>query len=214
MKRLLLSFAITLLVSSQQSWAGLIITDTVIAKDGREWAQADLFKDKSWLTLNRQCPNGVCAVGSTINGYDLDGWAWASIQEVQDLFNAYTGLSSTAPSFYAEINSTWAPDFLSDFRPTSGVPGISGWVHGWSSSLQPSTSGYTGVMFNSEPGSGPFPEDQVETDIAYLFTDSHWWLGGWFWREPQSIATPATLPLLGLGLAALAVSHRKYKWHR
>jgi hypothetical protein len=62
--------------------------DTV-AVDGREWAQVDQFTDLSWSDINAVCPEGVC--DGMLNGYNMTGWTWASVEDVTALFNHYTG---------------------------------------------------------------------------------------------------------------------------
>ncbi len=96
------------------------VTDTVLV-DGVEWAQPALFThlDRSQIVAN--CPDGVCGPGAVLNGYDMEGWTWASAAQMQGLFNQYIGtaqLSGPAPYRYYETFSEWAPAFLEDFRPT------------------------------------------------------------------------------------------------
>lgn len=212
----LISMLMAVMVLS--GWTGsvsaMLITDTIVAKDGREWAQVDLFVNTSWQAMNQQCRAGACAMDSMLNGYALDGWTWASIQDVQDLFNAYTGLSSVAPTHYYEINSTWGPELLSTFRATSGTPGIAQWVIGWSSSSLSTLVGRIGVVFDANPTAGPVPQDQMSTEIAYDRHRVRSSIGGWFWREPQSVATPTTNALFVIALTSLAWARRnkKYAW--
>ncbi len=57
----------------------LPITDTFSA-GGNLWAQPKLFTSLSWNSMDAVCPAGsagVCGVG-TLNGYDMNGWTWAS----------------------------------------------------------------------------------------------------------------------------------------
>jgi hypothetical protein len=90
MKNALLKWVAGLAVAVSQVVSAAPITDTFIVVS-QEWAQVDLFFDNSWNDLNAQCPGGVYSAASALNGYDLDGWTWASIDTVQGLFNAFTG---------------------------------------------------------------------------------------------------------------------------
>ena len=78
-------FACSVLIISSafsQSATAVPITDTVIVGD-KEWAQVVLFTSLSWNDMNAVCPAGVCGVG-TLNGFDMDGWTWASRADVGD----------------------------------------------------------------------------------------------------------------------------------
>ncbi|NND67765.1 MAG: hypothetical protein HKN19_09275 [Halioglobus sp.] len=207
MRHLTTAISILVTLASGAASAAPILWDTVYAKDGREWAQLDRFFETSWLRLDRQCPDGPCLPGSEMNNWSLEGWNWASAQEVQDLFNAYTGHSAVAPTGYQEINSTWAPEFTSVFRLTSGIAGRNEWVHGWTSTQPSSTRGFTAVLFNGT--GGPVPNDAYNTDIAYTFTISRSWLGAWFWREPRLVPIPGSLSLLAAGVMALLLGRRR-----
>ncbi|MCB1845084.1 MAG: hypothetical protein KDI09_19115 [Halioglobus sp.] len=63
------------------------IVDTVTI-DGREWAQPDLFTGVTWDRINAVCSGGVCGSG-LVNGWDMQGWVWASYSDMTTLFNPY-----------------------------------------------------------------------------------------------------------------------------
>ncbi len=96
------------------------ITDT-ISVAGREWAQVDLFADLSWNDINTICPAGLCS--GVLNGFDMTGWMWASVEDLNSLFNHYIGFAALGPGpdTYGEgKNSTWAPAFFNDgWRPNN-----------------------------------------------------------------------------------------------
>lgn len=101
---------------------GTLITNTVTV-DGKVWGQPDLFTDLSWNDIDAVCPAGVCA--GTLNGYNMAGWKWASVNDVNALFNFYIGSPELGPgpSEFIELESQWAPDFsAAGFRPTSTKP--------------------------------------------------------------------------------------------
>ncbi len=96
------------------------ITDT-ISVAGREWAQVDLFADLSWSDINTTCPAGICS--GVLNGFDMTGWMWASVEDLNSLFNHYIGFEALGPGpdTYGEgKNSAWAPAFFNDgWRPNN-----------------------------------------------------------------------------------------------
>ena len=96
------------------------ITDTIIVA-GREWAQVDLFADLSWNDIDTVCPAGGCS--GVLNGLDMTGWTWASVEDLNSLFNHYIGFEALGPgpdSFGEGKSSAWAPAFFDDgWRPNN-----------------------------------------------------------------------------------------------
>lgn len=89
---------------------GTPITDT-IAVGGKEWAQAILFYRLSWNQINIVCPAGVCA--GVLNGYDVTGWKWATVDEVNSLFNYYIGSAVLGPDpSNVQTLSSWGREFF------------------------------------------------------------------------------------------------------
>ena len=80
-----------------------------IMVDGREWAQVDLFTNLTWDQINAVCPEGVCA--GILNGFDMTGWTWASLDDVNALFNYYIGSENLGPGpdCYPEELFLWGP---------------------------------------------------------------------------------------------------------
>ena len=199
-----------LAVAVSQTVSAVPITDTVVV-GGQEWAPVDLFSGTSWNTINMQCPAGTCADTSTINGYDLAGWTWASVDAVQTLFDVFTGQSNPAPSSYTERDSSWAPAFLSFFGSTGG--GCNGrsscYILAWTSTPDPHSPGeyaYIGFVQDSER---TFTRDYASTytnDGIHRPYDN---VGAWLVRPLNAVPVPATLALFGLGLASLWAIRRK-----
>lgn len=184
--------------------AGPIGAADIVIVGGQEWAQVDLFTNNSWNTINGQCPAGACSPGSTINGYDLDGWTWASNDAVQALFDSFTGQLSSAPSAYSEVNSMWAPSFLSLFDSTNSNLGFE-WVRGHSSTPNNSITGFIRspyiLDYSSPNGADIFNATASSSDGFADFRT-----GAWMVRE---VPAPATLILFGLGLASIRMNSRK-----
>jgi PEP-CTERM motif-containing protein len=188
-------------IAISQSVSAAPITDTVIVGT-QEWAQVDLFTNVSWATLNSQCPGGVCSLASTVNGYDLNGWTWASVQDVQTMFDVFTGQSTPAPTRYIELDSTWAPLMFSLFNPTevstSGVLSL----RGYSSTPWVGNSVYTPLVRDRSSYDETYSENTNGNAGADI-------IGAWFLRPAAQVPAPATLALFGLGLASLGVFGRK-----
>jgi len=113
----------------------LPIIDAVTAND-KTWAQVNLFTNLSWDDINAVCPGGVCGAG-TLNGYEMQGWTWASLEEVHFLLSQYVGTIGTwsPPYVYYEPNSLWAPAFFADgWNETGNVAGPALW--GWTSTSE------------------------------------------------------------------------------
>lgn len=95
--------------------------NTVVVGD-KEWAQVDLFAGLSWEEIDSVCPNGDCE--GNLNGFDVTGWTWASIDEVSSLFNRYGIEPPLGPGpdgeYTSAVRSDYAEAFFSDkWRPTS-----------------------------------------------------------------------------------------------
>jgi hypothetical protein len=90
--------------------SGPPITDTITV-DGREWAQVDLFANLTWNDINAVCAadTGVCS--GELNGFDMNGWTWASVDDVEQTFimivigrNGHGLSSQTAGGFVNLMN--------------------------------------------------------------------------------------------------------------
>lgn len=85
---------------------GTTITDTVTV-DGKVWAQPDLFAGVTWSQITAVCPSGPCT--GILNGHSVTGWTFASVDDVNALFNYYIG----------------APDLELGPGPDHAYPGVS-----------------------------------------------------------------------------------------
>lgn len=156
------------------------ITDTITV-EGKEWAQIDLFKTLTWDQINSICPEGICRDSGLLNFYDMTGWTWASVDDVNALLNHYIGIGKLGPGpeSFEEIDSEWAPAFFDDgWRPLGeGPPSQPVGVGGWLRDRHDDSNAYNTWIEDAAPGI----EDRIHTveDETYHSNGNR---GGWFYR--------------------------------
>jgi hypothetical protein len=150
----------------------------IIKADGKEWYQPYLFKDLSWNDINEICQEGGCK--GVLNGIDLRGWTWASIDDFNALINFYIGRDELGPGggdYYWELDSEWFPALFED---------------GWRSSRAYSNflGGITRDLFNVEgfyEAYNPYISDSRgshEVSTRADLNDYEAAGGAWFYRVP------------------------------
>lgn len=87
----------------------------IIEVGGKEWLQPILFLDLAWNDIDDVCPHDTGVCSGLLNGYDVTGWKWASVNDVNDLFNYYLGseLLGSGPDgfFTSEVDPDLSPIF-------------------------------------------------------------------------------------------------------
>jgi hypothetical protein len=157
-----------------------------VIRDGKEWLQPIDFTNLSWNDVNAVCPVGVCA--GTLNGIDVTGYTWATVDDVNGLFNSY-GIEppigpGPSPEFM-ERDSSWAPAFFADFTPTflgSRVSILQAWMV---DDLSADSAYIAQIVYYLNAG----PFDTVLTDRPLVKTSSRDRDGSWFWRV-EGATTP------------------------
>jgi hypothetical protein len=160
--------------------------DTVIV-GAAEWAQPDLFADLSWTDIDAVCSGGTCNAG-TLNGYDMGGWLWATLEDTNRLFNSYIGsdVMGPGPDIHFGVDTSASEAFFDDGWRTNVVffsPNIIGLVadnadvapnvtsrpcgFACSDVSRFSTEGaLKGLLGNGFPGGGWFYRSSVEIPIS------------------------------------------------
>ena len=167
-----------------------------------------LLTNTGWDQMNAQCPAGVCGAGSTLNGYDLDGWTWASQAEVGGLFAAVSPHSGGVET-YNELNSTWAPAFFSEWN-TTVVLAERLLLQGFTSTLV--GSGLANISTVQQGLDGVWLDHTSNTAAPFYpstFPNGTTATGGWFYQT-SAVPVPAAVWLFGSGLLGLiGVARRK-----
>lgn len=206
-------FAGILIASSHLANAGLIPTTAQVTLDGKNWAKTSIFSGLSWNLINAQCPNGVCSATSELNGFELDGWIWATSAEVQSVFNVFS-LSNEFTlgdgSLYYSYRSTWAHVIVSIFGKTASTQ-TSNELYGLVSN---EIRGYGQLLsvihnYNTLPSIPDRPEPDVMWSTAWGKNLASTNISGWFYQAPASVPEPSTLAILALGMIGLA--SRRFK---
>ncbi len=180
-----------------------------VIKDGKEWLQPVDFVNLSWNDVALVCDPDTGLCDGELNSIDVTGYTWASVDDVNGLFNTY-GVTPplTSPTQYKEVGSSWAPLAFGDFEPTYTMPDSMDYIWGWTRILLPQHYAYSPTISDYFNDSS---EDIVNTaELTYAYVPNLA-LGAWLYRT-HSIAGPApvpTVPTYGLiftvlGLLAIA----------
>lgn len=187
--------------------------------NGRMWLQPTEFVNLSWDKISERCSasTGQCS-GALENGKSVDGYIWASVDDVNGLFNFLISGNASSPmsgqTFYTQIDSTWGPELLSLFTPVIGFNNpreilVMGWTRSEKSpptdSQQP--RGYAIGEFSRRPIDAPRFIDAAETRTWADSTYSSRGNGSWFYRAAE-LPSPGTVALVALGLAVLGIHRR------
>jgi hypothetical protein len=209
-------------------WTGSV-SAAHITVDGREWLQPIDFINLSWNDVSQICDPLSGACSGVLGTTNVDGYSWANVDDMNILFNYYLcclGAYPTlgpGPDLYAEQDSDWAPAFFADgWQPTAvtmsgpSLP-LNTSAYGWMRETVFDEYGRLNVRYGditdwnnaialqediASTYGTVYPNDTVNPDI-----------GAWLYRnvpeQPSPAPIPATLPLLGLGLATLIYIRRK-----
>lgn len=159
---------------------------TVVA-DGKEWAQPIQLGALSWDEISAACPAGVCT--GVLNGYDMTGWTWATVDDMNSLFNSYIGTPELGPGPDSTSDSTppleWAAQMYSEGWQNSYYdPGYYQGIYAWTATHAGSGTAYTAsLLVTSANDSAWLNTSRTEnTDFVLpVFLPSPFY-GGWFYR--------------------------------
>ena len=160
-------------------FGNLPITDIVVV-EGREWAQPILFTGLSWSDINDVCSGGPCTVGGKLNSYDMTDWRWASVNDVNSLFNNIFGapVLGLGPGLYGRpASGTFAFD---TFRNDDGSGPWQAYAYGYPVKALSSSMADAPPLSCSGIGTDGTSDFAATGDDAFGCTT-----GGWFYRTPS-----------------------------
>lgn len=200
-------------------WAGTASAALMppVTVGGNQWLQPLDFVNQSWNDIAAECDRGTGICNGSLGGNVLTGWTWASIPDLNDLFTVFgvegtptvTDPGTQIRYAFTGLN-TWAPDIFAQFLPTDNIADFDGIVvGGLLRNPAPATLGAAGFVATEVPGPrGTILDFAGTTDASGFAVDEPFaTVGGWFYRA--EVPSPATLPLLGIGLAALYCIRRR-----
>lgn len=124
--------------------------------DGNEWAELNQFAGVPYEEISAACPGGVCS--GVLNGYDMNGWFWATGEQVKNLLNFYTDdACGELPCLLGEYENYLAPALADGFQITGtwgldadGTRVIASNIDGYTS--DPELLAYAGIAFDEFNG--------------------------------------------------------------
>jgi len=172
-----------------------------VTVDGRDWLQPIDFINTSWNDVAAVCDAASGACNGSLNGDDLTGWTWASVEDTNYLFDYFRdNYPGTQLAAYAVFN-------IAKFEPTFEyyAPG-EGWVN---------LTGITRTM--AGPGRADVGDVQWASsfgyNLSYLSAPGFYSLdtsleldstGHFFFRGPAfGVPAPSTLAIVALALLPL-----------
>jgi hypothetical protein len=159
----------------------------MITVDGKEWLQPKLFLNLSWKDINAVCPEGVCA--GVLNEINMNGWTWASFDDINALFNYYIGsrVLRAGEANFMEAESEWAPAFYSDgWLPTDvdDLPRLKA-VEGWLRHASDDQTNYFAfILYVVGPAFEYYDSDRILISTNDERAPTAEDRGGWFYRTP------------------------------
>lgn len=174
--------------------------------DGKDWFQPASLLGMSPNEVSTACDGITGACNGQLNGIDVSGAKWASVEEVQDMIGTFWPGIPKGREFLdvRELDSVWAPAIMEVFSPTYSDAFIQQ-LYGITRSdtldpLEPlfKFSVVISDLSNDADGYGRgtrWPNSWSDPNVGY-----------WLYKEATTQTTvplPASLFLFGIALAAL-----------
>lgn len=152
-----------------------IDTEDIVIASGQQWYQVDLFTNLSVTDIRTVC-NPICSSG-TLSGHEMEGWVFASREEVTDLVNSVKLIAG----------NDWAPYIFDTlgFRPLSVPTSLDRFIFGRTSSTRfdavGSEFGYSADIWDFDSAG----RDSFSTNGVNNVSVRQSSRGAWFYRTPQ-----------------------------
>jgi hypothetical protein len=200
----LLAFAILGLMSvAGRAEAAPIYTDVL----GREWRQVAETVGLEWLAVSSRCPtDGITPCAGSLAGVSLDGWIWADVYQVGELFREFGDHPGGIKSVRVDNAVSRAAYFIDNVFEKTYSDNVFRWVAGWTSTRTPGGAVWVAEVIDKYPGD---PNSDIWTTADNFGPGVHPNVGLWMWRDGATVEEPTPLVLLGLAFGALAVVRRR-----
>ncbi len=176
----------------------------------RQWLQPNAFVDIRWWDVEDICDTQTGTCEGSLNGVDLSGWTWASLGDVNNLFNSFIGQPQlTGPDMFFTLTHLEIQSFFdAGFEPTLILAlGIyeTAVLVGLTRTESPPVmhTAYAGVVLHEYEN--PFLPSRYRTDLRFEVFSARPDVGYFFYRAPS----PGSLLLMVAGMACLFRSRRQ-----
>lgn len=186
-----------------------------VTVSGLDWLQPVDFTGYSWNDINTVCDATSGACNGSLAGNDLTGWTWASVDDVNGLFNHYIGYMALGPvpgSVFAN-GTTWLSAMRADGFLVTGTTFLPSGAHieGFVRTLDVNGNPFLSSLGAAGSASFPLGLQVARNEYGTLKGNQSEQIGTYFVRDPNASAVPITntMALMGLALCALRFASRK-----
>jgi len=195
-------------IFSNMANAVLITSADQVTIGDKVWAKVDLFSGLSWNVIHTQCPLTVCSATSSLNGYDMDGWIWASSADVAVMLTTFTApitIDFALDTAYSKHESLWAPAIISTFGSNRS------YSHGLIIQALPSDDNdiVTQRIVVNDHTKYRIGKRYDEITLIPALSRNVKSYSGFFYKVPVDVPEPSTFAILALGMIGLA--SRRFK---